>query len=128
MKHPISIISVVLLLTFVSGVNAAGCQGFNDCKVKAEQGDVQSQASLGWMYDKGKGVSQDYEKAVYWYQKAADQGDANGQLNLGLMYDKGRGVEQDYEKAVYWYQKAADQGDEDAQKAISRLYAEGKVG
>jgi len=37
------------------------------------------------MYDKGKGVPQDYKQAVEWYRKAADQGDARAQLNLGVM-------------------------------------------
>ena len=37
---------------------------------KAEQGDCSAQFNLGLMYKKGKGIEQDYEKAVYWYQKS----------------------------------------------------------
>ena len=32
----------------------------------------------------GDGVTQDYEKAVQWYQKAADQGHAEAQYNIGV--------------------------------------------
>ena len=35
------------------------------------------------MYDKGRGVEQDDEQAVFWYRKAAEQGNARAQCNLG---------------------------------------------
>ena len=41
---------------------------------KAEAGDAEAQYDLGWMYDWGESVKQDYEKAASWYEKAADQG------------------------------------------------------
>ena len=33
----------------------------------AEQGDAKSQYNLGVMYNKGKGVPQNYKTAVKWY-------------------------------------------------------------
>ena len=42
------------------------------------------------MYDKGRGVPQDYSQAVKWYRKAAKQGDASAQYNLVVMYAKGK--------------------------------------
>ncbi|MDD5321621.1 MAG: hypothetical protein PHD43_13615 [Methylococcales bacterium] len=36
-----------------------------------------AQLSLGEMYESGKGVTKDYNQAVYWYRKAADIGDEN---------------------------------------------------
>ena len=44
------------------------------------------------MYEKGKGVKQDYNKAVKWYTKSAEQGYADAQCNLGYMYSHGEGV------------------------------------
>jgi len=38
------------------------------------------------MYKNGKGVPQNYLKAIELYAKAADQGHASAQYNLGLMY------------------------------------------
>ena len=92
----------------------------------AEQGKASAQYNLGLMYDFGKGIPQDYKKAVYWYIKAAEQGEALAQYNLGLMYEKGEGVPQDYKKAVYWYTKAAEQGKALAQYALGFMYEKGK--
>jgi len=41
---------------------------------KADAGDLPSQNHLGYLYYKGLGVKQDYEKAASWYQKAAKHG------------------------------------------------------
>ena len=65
---------------------------------------------IGAMYNNGRGVEQNYNKAVELYQKAADLGDADAFFNLGLMYYNGQGVAQDYNKAVELYQKACDLG------------------
>jgi len=51
------------------------------------------------VYAEGKGVKQDYFKAVELFQKACDGGDAAGCYNLGIMYMNGQGVKQDYSKA-----------------------------
>ena len=44
------------------------------CRPLAEQGDAKVQSNLGFMYQNGQGVAQDYAEAVKWYRKAADQG------------------------------------------------------
>ena len=36
------------------------------------------------MYEKGQGVTRDFEKAVEFYLKAANQGNVNAQKNLGI--------------------------------------------
>ena len=41
----------------------------------AEQGDVDSQFMLGYMYASGKGVIQDYIQAHLWFNLAAAQGE-----------------------------------------------------
>jgi TPR repeat protein len=55
----------------------------------AEQGDANAQFNLGFMYDNGEGVPQDYAEAVRWYRLAAEQGNAFAQVNLGIMYANG---------------------------------------
>jgi len=40
------------------------------------------------MYEDGLGVPQDYNKAIYWYKKAAEQGDAQAKANLGYIKTK----------------------------------------
>ncbi len=44
---------------------------------------IYSMFFLGCAYDFGRGVKQDYYKAMEWYQKAAAQGDADAQNNIG---------------------------------------------
>ena len=83
----------------------------------AEQGDASAQYKLRWMYDKGRGVAQDYKQAVAWYRKAAEQGDAMAQFNLGVMYNTGSGVAQDYKQSYAWFSSAAANGYSDAVKA-----------
>jgi len=78
------------------------------------------------MYDKGKGVTQDYKTAVKWYKLSAEQGDASAQYNLGVMYDEGEGVPQDYKTAVKWYTLAAEQGDASAQNSLGVMYVKGE--
>ncbi|MBQ2481415.1 MAG: SEL1-like repeat protein, partial [Treponema sp.] len=55
---------------------------FDELSKKAEQGYADAQYNLGVMYDCGRGVEQDYEKAFEWYTKAAEQGNAYAQNDL----------------------------------------------
>ena len=73
------------------------------------------------MYDKGKGVTQDYQEALKWYRLAAEQGYATAQNNLGVMYVMGKGVTQDYVRARMWFNLAARKGDEDAKENRFRV-------
>src|SRR5215471_3045643 len=61
----------------------------------AKAGKVGAQAVLGWMYQNGRGVPQDYFLAAKWYQSAATQGHGGAQFELGLLHNKGQGVTQD---------------------------------
>ncbi|MGO2346421.1 tetratricopeptide repeat protein [Psychrobacter celer] len=96
-----------------------------DVKSAAKQGNVIAQANLGAMYREGRGVEQDYSKALEWSLKAAIQGDAIAQYHLGLMYEAGEGVEQDYFKAIEWYEKAAYQDFAQAQNNLGGMYFKG---
>jgi uncharacterized protein len=93
---------------------------------KADQGGANVKYSLGYMFENGKGVPQDYAEARMWYRKAADQGHADAQHNLGSMYENRKGVPQDFTEAVKWYRKAADQGYADAQYSLGVMYEKGQ--
>jgi uncharacterized protein len=92
----------------------------------ASRGDAESQTKLGFLYDNGLGVPQDYAKARQWYEQAAAQGESYAQLNLGLLYDNGWGVPQDYAMARRWWELAAAQGNAAAQINLGLLYANGQ--
>ncbi len=81
--------------------------------------------SIGYMYDYGNGVEQDYALAMEWYKKAADLGHTGAMNNIGYMYGYGNGVEQDYETAMEWYKKAAELGHVAAMNNIGWFYVNG---
>ncbi len=91
----------------------------------AEQGHIQSQEMLGYLYRMGKGVEKDEEKSIFWYQKAADGGDPSAQNTIAIYYKYGKGVKQDSNKAIYWLQKAADQGHSEALITLAENYENG---
>ncbi|MGI9339639.1 MAG: tetratricopeptide repeat protein [Psychrobacter sp.] len=95
---------------------------FMKLKRSAEQGNAEAQYKLGLMYDIGKEVDQDYQKAFKWYEKSANQGLASSQSRLGSMYRYGKGVDINHSKASQWYWKAAEQGDQDAQYHLGTIY------
>jgi len=73
----------------------------------ADQRDADAQAALGFAYELGRGVPQDYAQAAIWYRRASEQGNADAQGILGIMYEQGRGVPQDYVQAHMWLNLAA---------------------
>ena len=118
-------ICFVLLITTFSSVYGGSCwdevSDVDDCRVKAEQGDSSAQYNLGWMYDEGQGVVQDYKESVKWYRLAAEQGFAQAQYNLGWMYDEGQGVRKNKSMAHMYWNIAAVSGYKIAIKERDRI-------
>jgi TPR repeat protein len=102
-------------------------------RLAAEQGHVQAQSQLGFMYDIGnigQGVPPDPAEGMKWYRLAAEQGDADAQLvlGLGLMYCFSPycfGL-QDYAQGLKWLRLAAEQGNLQAQINLGALYRDGQ--
>ncbi|MDA8136526.1 MAG: tetratricopeptide repeat protein [Desulfobacteraceae bacterium] len=115
--------AVIIVLFFAASAFSGELEGLLKA---AEQGDVNAQFNLGWMYAEGRGVPQNSKQAVYWYSRAAGQGDASAQFNLGMMYDNGEGVAQDDQQAAHWYAKAAEQGIAVAQYNLGIMYDRGQ--
>lgn len=91
----------------------------------ALQGDAEAQNILGFMYEKGYGVTKDEAEAVAWYRKSAIQGYVQAQNNTGIMYYNGKGVKEDNAEALRWFRKAADQGHPVAQFFLGEIYEKG---
>ena len=80
-------------ITFVFGLTEDEYKAFNAFEKKdyktaftvfgelALKGDSKSQAIIGFMYYEGKGVRQDYIKAIDWYLKSANQVHISEYLN-----------------------------------------------
>ena len=73
----------------------------------AERGEPRAQAYLGFMYQYGRGVAQNYALAAYWYRRSAEQGNPTAQHLLGLMFDKGLGTPTNHVAAHTWLSLAA---------------------
>lgn len=89
----------------------------------AEQEQVDAQLMLGALYEKGRGLIQDYQRAYDWYMRAARQGNALAMERLGLIFARGRGVEQDLEQAYVWLNLAAARGDHDAEGERNKIHS-----
>jgi hypothetical protein len=68
----------------------------------AQHGNAMAQTYVGFMFQNGRGLPQNYVAAADWYRAASEQGVPVAQFQLGLMYDKGQGVPQDYVLAYKW--------------------------
>jgi len=71
------------------------------------RGNAHALGQLGFRYENGFGVPQNYAAAADLYRRAAEQGDAFAQCRLGLAFDKGHGVPQDFILAYKWLDLAA---------------------
>jgi Sel1 repeat len=80
-------------------------KAFSLLKEAAEKDYPTSQLMLGTLYQSPlKGCCpKDYEKALYWYEKATMNGNSGGQHNTGNMYRAGWGTEKNVEKAYIWH-------------------------
>ena len=92
------------------------------------QGNAIAQCNLGWCYENGRGVSQDYSEAAKWFSKSAEQGYARAQNNLGSCYYNGHGVVKNRTEAEKWFKLAAAQGEEMAKKNLSIINSSGSDG
>ncbi|KAK8886756.1 hypothetical protein M9Y10_042225 [Tritrichomonas musculus] len=91
----------------------------------AEEGDTRCFYCLGKVYEKGKGVPQDYLKAKEYYEKASYDLYSNAFVRLGNLYERGKGVQQDYKKALKYYILASQLNNQKAFYHIAVLYLNG---
>jgi len=94
------------------------------CKA-SEQGVVWAYDNIGWMYEKGLGVKQDYFLAYSNYKTAADLGSVFSCANAGWLLQNGWGVVQDYAKSFDYWLKAAQMGHAGAQNSVGVFYKNG---
>ena len=85
MKKILYFITVFVCLLSASVCFAESDEEFiNSIRNKATQGDAASQGSLGYLYETGDGVVQNYVMAKEWYKQACENG-----LQLGCdKYDE----------------------------------------
>ena len=101
---------IILIIGLLFSMVAAKDIDPKELETNCNNGDMKACSSLGNLYDKGKGVEQNYQKAFQLYQKACDGGDSEGCYNLGVLYENGYGVKKDNAIAKEYYGKACDLG------------------
>jgi len=95
------------------------CGGIDGRRTRG--GDAYAQNNLGYMYEYGEGMPQDYQKALRWYRLAADQGEATAQNHLGEMYHDGKGVQKDSIQAYMWWTLSVEQGFKLAKESLETV-------
>jgi uncharacterized protein len=104
---------------YVAGDKAGALRPF---LLAAQAGNSQAQIQIGYQYEYGEGVPQNYVQAAQWYARAANLGAPAADCNLGFMYENGAGVSEDWIQAARWYQTGADLNNKRCQFLLGRAY------
>ncbi|RYD46386.1 MAG: sel1 repeat family protein [Sphingomonadales bacterium] len=95
-------------------------------QAEAAKGQADAISTLGWMYETGKGVSEDNSKAASLYKTAIAQGDSFGQWRMGVMIDEGTAQGSQAQAVALFRQAAARMGSAHGIEGIGVLYANGQ--
>ncbi len=90
---------ILLLLTLFLSFTATATEDIQLLEKSCADGNGNDCLHLGFLYEKGQGVEQNYIKAKEYYEKACALENADSCFNLGLLYGNGQGVKQNYVKA-----------------------------
>lgn len=105
----ISIILMAIISLFMSSVGQVTYS--TELEKKAQAGDAQALADLGYCYAYGEGVDKSPQKAMELYQSSYAKGNIDAMRRIGNMYLDDYGYYRDNSEAIKWFKKAADKGD-----------------
>jgi TPR repeat protein len=92
----------------------------------ADEGDLDSQLTLGYLYLYGEDNTPiDYKKSFKYYSMAAEQNDLVALNNMGSLYYNGIGVDKDRKKALEMFQKASNLGNSESSVNLGFIYLTG---
>lgn len=95
------------------------------CVKMAKQGNAEAQFRLACLYEDGKQVETNYDKAEKYYLAAAEQGHTGAQFHLGLFYFPGAGaIRPDERKFFHWTHQAAMNDVRYAMTLMGKFYYE----
>lgn len=118
------------------GVISYEAKDYATAKQWVEQAAAQNYApaisSIGLLYERGYGVTQDFTEAKHWYKKAANhkKNPVIAMFALSKLYSEGNGVEKDDKQAMEWLEKACALNTLDSGTTcyeIGKNYFEGKL-
>ncbi len=73
-----------------------------NCKKQALAGDAEGYLQLGKFFSQGRGVAQDYSRALANFQSAAEKGSPEAPYFLSNLYLFAKGVKKDYRQVYLW--------------------------
>lgn len=122
--------ALAVLSVFAPGLFLSALPGHAQAEIPvlrsgAADGDAEAINSLGLAYAAGRGVPQDFARALSLYQQAADRGLAAAWFSLGMAHELGEGVPADPADAFKFYLKGAERGFPAAQFNAGNMYANG---
>lgn len=85
-------------------------EAFNWYSMAANNLHTEAMYRLGFLYEKGLGVSPDYQKANQFYKQANQEKNDGALYRLAIAYHHGQGVEIDVKMAIECYERAAELG------------------
>lgn len=95
----------------------------------AQAGDATASYQIGQLYRRGEGLRyRDFEKAVYWYQRAAGRGHVPAQYEVARLQFEGLVVPRDIDEMMYWLWRAALSGHSPSQVMLGAVYEYGEPG
>jgi enhanced entry protein EnhC len=100
-------------------------EAFQELSRLAMHGNTQAMYNLALLYQEGKGVAPDKEKAYHWMLKAAELYYLKAEYMVGIYYLKGWVVKRDIDIAMICFRRAALHGDANAQLLLGNIYEYG---
>jgi len=94
-------------------------------EIAAEFDHLPSVEFVASAYKDGKGIPQDFDRAVFMYKRAADMGSTHAMNTLGYMYSNGIGVDKNINESLAWYRQSAEAGSSNAAWYIGKIYHDG---
>lgn len=92
--------------------------GFDMFLKAAEAGDVDGMARVSVMYSQGEGVPLNFDKSIYWDEKAIEGGSTLALGNLGITYR----MKGDLRTAKFYFEKSLKSGNGGAALELAKLY------
>ena len=122
---------ILVLLFIIPGNNPCLFANESDFQLslkKAESGDSGEQFKVAIAYHYGKGVSKDFDKEMYWLEKASKNGHMEAQSTYGFyLVFPGPGREVNVIEGMHWLIIAESKGDESARHNIEKIMRSGLV-
>jgi TPR repeat protein len=102
-------------------------EAFKWNQMAASNGLFDAIYQLGLLYEKGRGIVQDYRMACLLYSQANEKGHPESIYRLGIAYQHGLGVDTNISEAIDCYTKAAELGNNESQYKLGKLYDTGEL-